>query len=341
MGETIKCKFNIFKEGRKYTGHHRNYILESAIKVCYDPKTREGIGLREKLGFLGHGRRQIAKKLALTEVETVKLPDGTTIITENIPSNVTTYFEISKDGVVEHHQEILSTNPGKIVSALNSSQVGGWSWACDGYDGGAFGLTNVTAFEGFDYVYNPGFVENKGYILESADDKTKDLILENICKTGFTDNQAESYMKSWLASVQFKAMDLEEKLEQAAIFESTLKEQLEEKENNLSQINALIEQDKKAKENKKRLIMESASKSVIAIPKRVIDSLISMADEKDFGEIIQFFESASRVNLKTLPIGDNNNQRLEIPDKRRQTNYNHVEYGSAMAGAFDDIPFFV
>ena len=57
MGQIIECSFNLFKEGRQYTGHHRQYVLESALKTCNAPETREKIKLREALGYLGHGRR--------------------------------------------------------------------------------------------------------------------------------------------------------------------------------------------------------------------------------------------------------------------------------------------
>ena len=193
----IKCKFNLFQEGRTYTGHHRNYILESARKVCYDPATRESLSLREKLGYLDHGRRILAGKLQLGEVETVKLPDGTSMVVENIPSNVTTFFEINENGDVEHHQELLLENaPGRVVAGLNKNQVGGFSWACGGADGGSAGATRMRSFHGFDYVLNPGFSANRGYILEDADAPTRDMILESLCQIGaLQENEADHILR--------------------------------------------------------------------------------------------------------------------------------------------------
>ena len=305
MGKIVKCIFSLFDEGRKYTGHHRNYILESAVKACYAPQTREKIRLREALGYLGHGRREIARKLALSEVEPVKLPDGSTIIVENVPSNVTVFFECGKNGEIEHHQEILETAPGKVVAGLNASKVGGFSWACGGSDGGALGATNIRDFHGFDYVMNPGFAKNRGYILESADGATRDLILESICKTGVSETDAENYLKSWVASAQFRALDLEEQLDQAAIYEDALRESIETGSLELTTAKEALQKEEAAKETRKKLILECASKSVVVVPERVLNALISMADENDFNELIGFYESAGKINIKGLPLSGN------------------------------------
>ncbi len=331
MGEIIKCNFNLFNEGRKYTGHHRNYILESAVKVCYAPETREGIRLREKLGYLGHGRREIARKLQLSEVEPVRLPDGSTIIVENVPSNITTFFEVNGEGNVEHHQEILETAPGKVVAGLNASKVGGFSWACGGVDGGAAGATRITNFHGFDYVMNPGFATNRGYILENADGQTRDMILESICKTGVEDKAAERYLNSWVASAQLRAMDLEEQLEQAAIYEDAIREELEGKSAEVQTMKKALADEASAKENRKKIILECAGKSIVVVPEKVVGAMLSMAGEADFNEILGFFESASRVDLGTLPLpGQEKKDGPRLLPQYRPADAD--EYGKASAG---------
>jgi hypothetical protein len=328
VGEIIKCKFNLFNEGRKYTGHHRNYILESAVRTCYAPETREGIKLREKLGYLGHGRRQLARKLALAEVEPVKLPDGTMIIVENVPSNVTVFFEVGKDGAVEHHQEILESEPGKVVAGLNASRVGGFSWACGGADGGPLGATTVTGFHGFDYVMNPGFSANRGYILEDADGNGRDMILESICKAGVEDKKAEQYLNSWVASVQFRAADLEQRLEEAAVFEDSLRETAEKQASEIEILKQTITGLSGSSEVRKRLVLECAAKNVVAVPDRVIDAMVSMSNEKDFFEIVSFFESAARCDINGLPLGGQDRPKRFI---QRASQPQEIEYGSAAA----------
>jgi hypothetical protein len=314
--ETIKINFSLLDEGRKYTGHHRKYILESARTVCYSPETREGIQLREKFGFLGHGRRVLAGKLQLGETELVKLPGGQSILLENIPSNVTTFFEVAQDGRVEHHQELLLENdPGKTVFGLHKSRVGGFSWACGGYDGAATGSTKINSFEGFDYVLNPGFSANRGYILESAGAVTRDVILENIEKLGVTD--PEQRLESWSASVQFYASELEERLAQAGIYESIMEDRLEKQQANeaalAGNLSKLQNEMTLMLQTRERIITECARQSVVAIPDRVQHAMISMANESDFHTMTGFFESARRIDLNQFPVPGSTAERLAVP----------------------------
>jgi len=309
MGQTIKCNFNLFQEGRKHTGHHRHYLLESAMTTCYAPETREKIQLREAFGYFGHGRRQIARKLHLEEVESVKLPDGSVVIIENIPSNVTTFFEINKKGEVEHHQEILEDNkPGQVVAGLHKNRVGGFSWAMKGYDGGVAGKTAVADFYGFDYVLNPGFSSNRGYLLENAGEaeNTRDMILESLCKeSGIDDKTAEAYLNSWVASAEIHNQELIERLEEAAIYEDSLREDIETKGSEIAHLQGLVKGFNEAERRRAEIITESAKKSIVVVPEYVVNALLEMSNETDFNTLIGFFESASRVNLNGLPLPAN------------------------------------
>ena len=190
--QRLNCSFSLLDEGRQYTGNHRKYIIENAREICNSPATKEKIRLREALGFYGHGRRILAGKMNIGEVEAVTLPDGGKAIVSNIPSNVTVAFDVSPEGVVSHSQEVLDTETGKIVSTLHASRVGGFSWACPGVDGGRGKPTRLSGFSGFDYVLNPGFSSNRGYILEGAADTAgqEQMILECLAATVKDDRKA-------------------------------------------------------------------------------------------------------------------------------------------------------
>ncbi|MFR6518537.1 MAG: hypothetical protein ACLUPV_04500 [Bilophila wadsworthia] len=219
--QRLNCSFSLLDEGRQYTGNHRKYIIENAREICNSPATKEKIRLREALGFYGHGRRILAGKMNIGEVEAVTLPDGGKAIVSNIPSNVTVAFDVSPEGVVSHSQEVLDTETGKIVSTLHASRVGGFSWACPGVDGGRGKPTRLSGFSGFDYVLNPGFSSNRGYILEGAADTAgqEQMILECLAATVKDDRKAEEYLAGWKLDTQARLAALED-----AIFESTARQ---------------------------------------------------------------------------------------------------------------------
>ena len=199
--QRLNCSFSLLDEGRQYTGNHRKYIIENAREICNSPATKEKIRLREALGFYGHGRRILAGKMNIGEVEAVTLPDGGKAIVSNIPSNVTVAFDVSPEGVVSHSQEVLDTETGKIVSTLHASRVGGFSSA-----------TRLSGFSGFDYVLNPGFSSNRGYILEGAADTAgqEQMILECLAATVKDDRKAEEYLAGWKLDTQARLAALED-----------------------------------------------------------------------------------------------------------------------------------
>lgn len=141
----------------------------------------------------------LAGKMNIGEVEAATLPDGGKAIVSNIPSNVIVAFDVSPEGVVSHSQEVLDTETGKLVSTLHASRVGGFSWACPGVDGGRGKPTRLSGFSGFDYVLNPGFSSNRGYILEGAADtaRQEQMILECLAATVKDDRKAEKYLAGW------------------------------------------------------------------------------------------------------------------------------------------------
>ena len=333
--EVLKLQFNLFDEGRTYTGHHRNYILENAHDVCYAPACRERLSNRELVGFYGHRRRELAGRANIGETEVIQLPGGKSIIVENVPCSVTTFFEVKKDGIVEHHQELLLENePGRIVSGLNKNKIGGFSWAMNGSDGGAHGATRMSSFEGFDYVINPGFTQNRGYVLESA---AQDLLLESICSAGVDDAKAEGYLIGWLASAQNRLAELEEMLAQASIFESAMDEKLVDVNQTLINAQGQIKVMEEREALRRALVTESAGKlSKIVIPGQVAEAIISMATEEDFNTLIGFFENAARVSLGRYPLNSDADRKVQV--RGNNASGDDKEYGRAGAAVDLDAP---
>jgi hypothetical protein len=84
-------------------------------------------------------------------------------------------------------------------------------------------------------------------------------------------------------------------------------------------------------EKRRRIITESAGKTTITIPGNVLDAIIEMANEDDFHTLVQFFESASHVNLSGLPLRGNNPDMPVVRPREPHEN-EQPEYGSVAAG---------
>ncbi|MBQ7617716.1 MAG: hypothetical protein IJS50_02465 [Desulfovibrio sp.] len=299
MAQIIECSFSLLNEGRKYTGNHRRYVIENAREVCYAAPTREKVRLREALGYYGHGRRILSGKMDLGEVDVITLPDGSQAMVSNVPSNVTTKFEIDKNGLVTHAQEILESETGRIVSGLNASRVGGFSWACPGEDGGRTSATKLTGFSGFDYVLNPGFSANRGYVLESA---KGDLILESVAAIVGDDKKAEQLVAGWRLGSQARISELEDR-----IFESEAQyvKVLDEKKGLQEKLTDAVMESAKLKDerDKSKLILENTLKFLAEdlpffIPEDVQHAML----EGDFKRAHLLFESAKHLDYGSLPL---------------------------------------
>jgi hypothetical protein len=302
MGQILECSFNIFNEGRKYTGNHRKYMLENARQIAVMESTQERIRLREALGYYGHGRRILAGKMNLGEVEAVKLPDGSSVIVSNIPSNVTTKLVVEDDGTVRHAQEILTTETGMIVEGLHQSKVGGFSWACPGSDGGAARTTRLSGFAGFDYVLNPGFAYNRGYILESANDFDKQAILESIAAVVQDDAKAEGLLAGWQADAHFVALEFEDKLAQAELYETALLEKLTGREKDILELDRKLQLAVQAQQAETVRLKQICDFIVESAPFFIPEDVKHAMMEGSFHKVVDIFEAAERVDFSQYPI---------------------------------------
>jgi len=326
MSNIIDCTFSLLDTGRKYTGQHRKYVIENARSICYTPVTRERIEKREAFGFYGHGRRVLCRKMDIQEVDVITLPDGQQAMISNVPSNVTIKFDVAEDGTVTHSQEILDTETGKIVMSLNTSRVGGFSWACPGSDGGNKRPTLLTGFSGFDYVLSPGFSSNRGYVLESA---YGDIILESVSAIVGDDRRAEQLVAGWRLDAHEKMDALED-----ALFESQSKYfDLEGQVQNLSQkleaatANSEAARDalKAEKAKFERILGNIAESLPFFLPENVMHEML----EGDFTRARGIFESAALVDYSQYPLaGAKNSGSRFLPEPRPA----EADYGTAAYG---------
>ena len=324
---TYEYEYNLLDEGRKYSGNHRKYLIENAREICYSPATRERIKLREALGYYGHGRRQIAGKMEIGETECVVMPDGSKVVVDNVPSNVTLAFDIDKDGKVTHKQEILDTSTGQIVNNLQKNKVGGFSWACPGRDGGTQSATIMTGFSGFDYVLRPGFAKNRGYVLEGvAGSPAYDAVFEAVQDADKT-----------RAYIQF-ATELYESITDNDLLNAVdaniaYREQLTKTKTTLAQAQSELagamatNTDLRAKniefEKNMRGILEAFQEKLpFFIPQPVIDEMM----RGNFKRARMIFEEAGKYDSSTLPLGAQK-QPEPVLKRKEQAVYGTADYG--------------
>lgn len=329
----VSCSFSLLDEGRTYTGHHRKYLITNAREICYSPAVREKIRLREALGFYGHGRRILAGRMNLGEVEAIKLPDGGSAIVSNIPSNVTTTFDVTEDGTVTHTQEILNTETGRIVNGLHGSRVGGFSWACPGTDGGKGSVSRLSGFAGFDYVLSPGFAHNRGYILESAQGMEQ-AILESVAATLNDDVRAEQYVRGWMRDFQACAAQLKDQLFESESRQADLLSEREVLTKAVAEAKVAYEgilAEKVSLEENIRGVLEVLRE---ALPVFVPDDAMHAMMNGDFERAKMLFEGAARIDFGQYPIstpGRINPAGVSM-EQQEEPEFGSATYGEGLFG---------
>lgn len=313
---SITLSFNIHDQARQVGGNSRKYDVANVRQVLESAATRERLRMREAYGYYGHGRRQIAGKMNIGEVETVQTPSGP-IILENTPACVTTAINIADDGTVTHTQEILDTNPGKAVQALLDSQVGGFSWAMNGKDGGRLSPTKLSTYYGMDYVLEPNYAKNRPFdigVFESLSGDEEQAVMEAMIATGMDEDTARAYTSTFfspylLASELSKQKDVAElelsELEQAFDAVKTKAEVLQE------QIAREHAERGMRDAQRREAVLDWSKRSCFVVPSGVLESLAS----GDIAASLSFFESVARGSskLQSLPISGMQHRTAEVP----------------------------
>lgn len=159
--QTDIIRYNLRDRGRQFRGQPRNFNIKAVVASINSDACQEKVRNRDMIGFYGHWPRI---KFGMCPREG-GLEKGHAIFLE--PAIVTTYLKAYPDGTIEHKEEFLETEAGKLVSKLYKSRVGGFS--------SAIGNGNMEFF-GFDYVNEPNYTTNRGYALDSVEGMTMDEV---------------------------------------------------------------------------------------------------------------------------------------------------------------------
>ncbi|CCO46667.1 hypothetical protein VIBNISOn1_1840050 [Vibrio nigripulchritudo SOn1] len=318
--QSITCTFNIFDTGRKYTGKQRGYILDNVKSVLTAPEVEERLRLRELVGYVSHGLREMAGKLTLGETLPVHLPNGQMTVVNAIPACVTVALSIDDEGNLTHTQEVLDNEEGRKLLGLHTSRIGGFSWACGG--GKVGGNTLINGFFGFDYVHNPLFTGNRGYVLDSEsaqDEFGRQAVLDNLTSAGVPEDARELVLDSFNASMAFESSQFKEQLLDAQLVIADQDEKAQELQqivDSAAQENELL---KSEKTNREQFFNQLQERSHVAISDQVLDALIKADSEEGMEVIIQMIMDTANIKPQHLPVAGHKKtlvqQSSEVSDK--------------------------
>lgn len=301
--QSITCTFNIFDTGRKYTGKQRGYILDNVKSVLTAPEVEERLRLRELVGYVSHGLREMAGKLTLGETLPVHLPNGQMTVVNAIPACVTVGLSIDDDGNLTHTQEVLDNDEGRKLLGLHNSRIGGFSWACGG--GKVGGNTLINGFYGFDYVHNPLFAGNRGYVLDSAsaeDEFDRQAVLDNLTSAGVPEGEREMVLDSFNASMAFESAHFKGMLLDAQQVIAYQDEKAQELQQLLDSATEETETLKSEKTNREQFFKQLQERSHVAITDQVLDALINADSEESMETIMQMIMDTANISTQHLPI---------------------------------------
>lgn len=301
----VTSTFNIFEHGRT-THNNRPYLLSAVKRVIESPKTQEALKLGELYGYYGHGKRQYADKLNPSEIEVVTIK-GKQVVLEQVPSNVTIALSVDDQGNVTHTERILDTQTGLVVDAMESSGVGGWSWAASGE------ANNFKGFGGFDYVKRPSYIDNDKrtkLMLESLGvDNVKDAVLHNLVEAGLSDEESNLIFESWEEKTPSNEEANSLKF-QCLMFESIIENNETHHKTVVSELNEQISEAMSWKETRSKLMLESLSALPIIPTDEQKEAFINLSSDDDLRIVASMFESVQE-SLMTLPSGMGESLKLD------------------------------
>lgn len=298
----VTCTFNIFENGRDYSGKERGYVLDNFSKIINAPDTQERLKLREMVGYVGHGIRELTNKLFPGETDVAKLDSGKEIVIKAIPACVCTELAIDDQGNVTHTQEILDNEEGKVLEGLHNSKVGGFSIAARGSESGI--NTFLNQISGFDYVINPNFANNRGYVLDSSDEAQPNttVIVDAIKAAGFNEDNAENRLQQWFDSVELSYNQNQTYFHELVKLQALYDHLNQEHTSLVEELNSFKQTTEDAQEARRAIFDSFAQSSTVVLSEPVVTALSSPNSVDDLEPLKKLLDSASRVDGQQLPL---------------------------------------
>ncbi|TMO87664.1 hypothetical protein [Pseudoalteromonas ruthenica] len=300
----ITSTFNIFEHGRT-THNNRPYLLKAVKRIIDHPRTQEALKNGELFGYFGHGKRALSNKLNPEEVEVATI-NGKPVVLEQVPACYCVALSVDDEGNVTHSEQLIDTEPGRVVDAMEASGAGGWSWATQGSP------NNITGFGGFDYVKVPSYLskEKQALMMESVGAESIDsLMLDNLHKAGIDEQSSQLLLESWNGKPA-ESPEVVESHFTALMLESMLEERTQLHTQEVGELKAENERLEGALEERSKLMMEA----IESLPVLMSDQqrkAAKLESVEDLAEVKLMFESLTDA-ARTLPLGSDDGGHLMV-----------------------------
>lgn len=166
-------QYNLNERGRALTGKPRQFNVAKVAAFINGARTQERIKKRDMFGYYGHWPRlkfgMMPPEGGIYQGKLVKLE----------PAIATVHLKAFPDGTIEHEEEFLDTDAGRTAQKMFESKKGGFSSALSEVEG---------RFFGFDYVNEPNFDDNRGYVLDAATEDDAGAILDDAVIADYNQN---------------------------------------------------------------------------------------------------------------------------------------------------------
>lgn len=173
LSRTGVIRFNVKERGRRFRGQDRNFDTAALASIINGGAVQERVANGDLYGFYGHWPRE---KFGMEPMEGGFI-GGKRVNLE--PSHRTVYLKAFPDGTVEHQEEFLDTDSGRLAERMFKTKAGGFSSAIVAPRRGAVQVPQD--FHGFDFVLEPNYTTNRGYTLDSANLSEEEcLVLDEV-----------------------------------------------------------------------------------------------------------------------------------------------------------------
>lgn len=316
----VTDSFSLVDNIRKHTPHNgRKYIVSAVRATLESPEVKERIALGEMFGYYGHTNRALYHKetgsLDLPESCTVTI-DGQKIVLMNVPSNRTLEIEIDDNAIVTHTQELLDTDPGRIVDGMERSQAGGWSWATKGGDYATMAMVN--GYSGMDYVGTPNYVSlNRNHAMMESVGNIEQWRIDSLINAGYSQGGA-SELLAHMVLMQRDHMMLES-AHRLADYETqnlVLQGRMLEMQEAMRQQIAMLESASQIQSRRQELLQSAHRHLPVFMTDKQKTALLNMATPDDLVEVTAMFESINGGGLQTLPLGRHQQTEAAPPSSR-------------------------